>query len=288
MRLSLAISSTFKTALLTASIIAVAACSTPPKVPATVVNALAPGGKLRAAINYGNPILASRDAATGEPTGVSVDLALELARRLDVPLELVTFDAAGKVSEAVAANAVDVAFYALDPKRAEDTLFTAPYVVIEGAYMVRQASPLRNNAEVDRPGNRIAVGKGSAYDLYLSREIKQAELVRVPTSPAVTDTFIRQNLEVAAGVRQQLQADAKRVPGLRLLDGRFMEIRQAMAMPKNRDAALAYLCDFVEQMKRSGFVAQSLQRHHIEGADVAAAATAAVIATTATTATTAR
>ncbi|WP_394781629.1 ABC transporter substrate-binding protein [Undibacterium sp.] len=269
---SFAFGSTFKTALLTASIISVAACSTPPKAPPTVVNALAPGGKLRAAINYGNPILANRDAATGEPSGVSVDLALELARRLDVPLELVTFDAAGKVSAAVAANEVDVAFYAQDPKRAEDTLFTAPYVVIEGAYMVRQDSPLHSNSEVDKPGNRIAVGKGSAYDLYLSREIKQASLVRVPTSPAVTDTFMQQNLEVAAGVRQQLQADAKRVPGLRLLDGRFMEIRQAMAMPKNRDAALAYLSDFVEEMKRSGFVAKSLQRHHIEGAEVAAAA----------------
>ncbi|GGC67293.1 ABC transporter substrate-binding protein [Undibacterium terreum] len=250
-----------------------AACTTQPtmpaKVPLTVVNALAPGGKLRAAINYGNPILAGKDAATGEPAGVSVDLAVELAKRLDVPLELVTFDAAGKVSAAVAANSVDIAFYAIDPKRAEDTLFTGAYVVIEGAYMVRQDSPIRTNEQVDKPGNRVVVGKGSAYDLYLSRELKEAELLRAPTSPQVIDIFMQQKMEVAAGVRQQLQADAKRVPGLRLLDGRFMEIRQAMAMPKNRDAALAYLSDFVEEMKRSGFVGKALQRHHIEGAEVA-------------------
>ncbi|HTD05319.1 ABC transporter substrate-binding protein [Undibacterium sp.] len=253
------------------SLLSITACSTQPKAPAAVVNVLAPGGKLRAAINYGNPILAGKDAATGEPMGVSVDLALELARRLDVPLELITFNAAGKASEAVAGNSVDIAFYAIDPKRAEDSLFTGPYVVIEGAYMVRQDSPIHSNGQVDRAGNRVVVGKGGAYDLYLSRELKQAELVRAPTSPEVAEVFLRQQLDVAAGVKQQMQADAKRVPGLRLLDGRFMEIRQAMAIPKNRAAALSYLSDFVEEMKRSGFVANALARHHIEGAEVAPA-----------------
>lgn len=258
--------SALKILFLVAAYSSLAACSTQPQAPASVVNALAPTGKLRAAINYGNPILANKDAATGAPMGVSVDLAQELARRLDVPLEIVTFNAAGKVAEAIAANSVDIAFYAIDPKRGEDTLFSGPYVIIEGAYLVRQDSAIRSNEEVDRRGNRVVVGLGSAYDLYLSRELKQAELVRAPTSPLVSDMLLQQQLEVAAGVKQQMQADAKRLPGLRLLDGRFMEIRQAMAIPKSRQAAHAYLNNFVEQMKRSGFVTEALARHHIEGA----------------------
>jgi len=236
--------------------------------PDSVVKTLAPTGKLRAAINLGNPILAGKDAATGAPIGVSVDLARELAKRLNVPLELVPFDAAGKVVEAVGANRVDIGFYAIDPKRGLDTLFTAAYVVIEGAYMVPDGSPIHDNSEVDRAGNRVVVGLGSAYDLYLTRTLKHATLVKAPTSPTVTDVFIEQKCEVAAGVKQQLQADAKRVPGLRLLPGRFMEIRQAMATPRSREAAHAYLIDFVEEMKRSGFVADALSRHKIEGAEV--------------------
>jgi polar amino acid transport system substrate-binding protein len=239
------------------------------EVPESVVKTLAPTGKLRAAINVGNPILAGKDATTGALTGVSVDLARELARRLNVPLELVPFDAAGKVVEAIGANQVDIGFYAIDPKRGQDTLFTAAYVVIEGAYLVRNQSPIRNNSEVDRAGNRVVVGRGSAYDLYLTRELKHAEIVRVPTSPMVTDVFIQQKYEVAAGVKQQLEADAKRTPGVRLLDGHFMEIRQAMATPKNRAAAQAYLIDFIEEMKRSGFVAAALARHKITGAALA-------------------
>ncbi|MDP3702151.1 MAG: ABC transporter substrate-binding protein [Hylemonella sp.] len=245
------------------------ACST--IAPATR-EALAPQGTLRAAINFGNPILANKDAA-GQPSGVSVDLARELARRLDVKLELVTFSSAGAVVEALKANKVDIAFVAIDPLRGQDVLYSAAYVVIEGAYLVPQASPIRRNEEVDRPGIRVAVGKGSAYDLYLTREIKQATLERAPTSPAVVDFFLAQKLEVAAGVKQQLEADAKRVPGLRLLDGRFMVINQAMGTPRVRgEAGVAYLRGFVEEMKASGFVAQALQRHKIEGAAVAPAA----------------
>ncbi len=230
---------------------------------------LAPNGRLYAAINFGNPILAVKNPATGEPTGVSVDLSRELARRLNVPVQLVTFDAAGKVVEALKTGTLDVAFVAIDPARAVDISYSAAYVVIEGAYLVEQNSPIRSNDEVDRPGIRVAVGAGSAYDLYLARELKQAKLVRAPTSPAVVDTFLAQKLEVAAGVKQQLEADAKRLPGLRLLDGRFMVINQAMGTTKGRDAGAAYLREFVEEMKASGFVAQALSRHKIEGAAVA-------------------
>jgi polar amino acid transport system substrate-binding protein len=235
----------------------------------TAMKEFAPGGTLRAAINFGNPILASIDPVTGEPSGVSVDLARELAKRLGLPLQLVTYNAAGKVVEGVLAQQWDIGFVAIDPERGRDMDYTAPYVVIEGAYMVPQASPVRVNADVDKAGNRVVVGKGSAYDLYLTRAIKQAEIVRAPTSPAVTDTMVAQKLEVAAGVRQQLEADAKRVPGMRMLDGKFMVINQALALPKNRPAALSYLTAFVEEMKTSGFVAEALKRHRIAGAAVA-------------------
>lgn len=247
------------------------ACASSPKAP---VAELAPTGTLRAAINLGNPILASKDATTGEPRGVSVDLAREAAKRAGVPLQLVTFTSAGQVVEAVKAKTVDLAFVAIDPVRAADTEYTAPYVVIEGAYLVRQASPVRSNDQVDRAGTRIVVGRGSAYDLFLSREIKAATLVRAPTSPAVVDMFVADNLEVAAGVRQQLEADAKRIPGLRMLDGRFMVINQAMGVPKGRTAAQAWLSSFIEDMKASGFVAAALQRHAIQGAAVAPAGAA--------------
>ncbi|MDP9601967.1 UNVERIFIED_ORG: polar amino acid transport system substrate-binding protein [Variovorax paradoxus] len=229
---------------------------------------LSPTGRLRAAINFGNPILATRGSGD-EPQGVSVDLAREAARRLDLPVELVQFNSAGSVVEAVKAGRVDMAFVAIDPVRGADMDYTAPYVIIEGAYLVRNASPLRRNEEVDRTGTRVVVGRGSAYDLFLTRELKAATLVRASTSPAVTDMFLAQDLDVAAGVRQQLEADARRVGGVRLLPGRFMVIEQAMGVPKGRTAAQAWLSAYIEEMKRSGFVAEALRRHAIEGAAVA-------------------
>jgi len=246
-----------------------ASCAAPATDRPAAVADLAPTGKIRAAINFGNPILATKDAATGEPRGVSVDLARELGRRLAVPVELVTFTSAGQVVEALKTGAVDVGFVAIDPERAADLSYSAPYVVIEGAYLVTVDSPIRSNADVDRTGTRVVVGNRSAYDLYLSRELKHATIVRAPTSPEVADFFVARKLDVAAGVRQQLEADAKRLPGLRVLDGRFMVINQAMGTPRSRVAGNQYLIEFVNTMKSSGFVAQSLARHGIEGAMVA-------------------
>jgi len=251
------------------------ACTTAPATttaPPDVVTELAPTGKLRAAINFGNPVLASKDPSTGEPRGVSVDLARELGQRLGIAVEFVTFTAAGKVVEAARANAWDVAFVAIDRLRGVDMDYSAPYVVIEGAYLVRQGSPIRSNAEVDREGVRVVVAAGSAYDLFLTSSLERATLVRVATSQAVADAAIAQDLEVAAGVRQQLEADVRRLPGLRLLDGRFMVINQAMATPKGRPAGTRYLGAFIEEMKASGFVATALQRSGVEGAAVAPAA----------------
>ena len=186
-------------------------------------------------------------------------------------MELVVFESAGNVMVGQKAGAWDIAFVAIDPARASEIRFTAPYVVIEGSYLVPDRSPIRSNAEVDRPGVRVVVGAGSAYDLYLSRELKQATLVRAPTSPAVTDMLVAQGLDVAAGVKQQLEADARRVPGVRLLDGRFMVINQAMATPRGRDAGANYLDAFVEEMKANGFVAKSLRDNGITGAAIAPA-----------------
>jgi polar amino acid transport system substrate-binding protein len=259
----------FKSAIAVIGLILLASCTTMSEVPSAARSELAPNGQLRAAINFGNPILATKDASSGEPRGVSVDLSRELARRLGVPVQFVTYDAAGKVVEGLKSGAWDVAYVAIDPARAVDISYTAPYVLIEGAYLVSQDSPIRSNAEVDRDGVRIVVGAGSAYDLFLSRNLKHAKIVRAPTSPAVTDMFVAQKLDVAAGVKQQLEADARRIPGLRMLEGRFMVINQAMGTPKGREAGAKYLREFIEEMKASGFVAQALARHRIEGASVA-------------------
>jgi polar amino acid transport system substrate-binding protein len=229
---------------------------------------LAPSGKLRAAINLGNPVLASRGPG-GELQGVSVDLARELAQRLGVPAELLPFDSAGKTVEAGKAGMWDIAFVALDPARAAEIAQSPPYIVIEGAYLVRESSPIRSNAEVDRAGNRIVVGRGSAYDLFLTRNIKQAQLERVPTSGEVVSAFMQRNLEVAAGVRQQLEMDAKKTSGVRVLPGRFMVINQAMASQRGKEAGAKFVRDFIEDAKASGFVARSMERNRVQGAAVA-------------------
>jgi polar amino acid transport system substrate-binding protein len=229
--------------------------------------ALAPHGRLRATINVGNPILAALDQDTGAPRGVSVDIASELARRLGTAIDLIVVDAAAKAVQTVTAGGADVGFFAIDPVRGAGIAFTAPYVLIEGCYLVRQDSPITENDHVDEPGMRVVVGAGSAYDLFLTRELKRATIVRVSTSPAVVDAFIEGGMEVAAGVKQQLQADAKRHPGLRLIEKPFMTIQQAMGVAKARgEAAALYLRAFVDELRKSGFVREALARHGIKGA----------------------
>jgi polar amino acid transport system substrate-binding protein len=247
-------------AVLLLAFVSLSSCATVPTVPPGARSELAPTGTLRAAINFGNPVLAQKDPATGEARGVSVDLARELGRRLGVPVVLVTFDAAGKVFDALKSGAWDVAFLAIDPARATEIAFTAPYVVIEGTYLVPADSPLRTIADVDRDGVRVAVGNKSAYDLYLTRTLKRAQLVRVPTSPEAIDIFLKDRLEAAAGVKQPLLQFAKTHPHVRVMEGRFMAIEQAVGAPKGREAGARYLRQFVEEMKASGFVAQGLEK----------------------------
>jgi polar amino acid transport system substrate-binding protein len=238
-------------------------------IPSSPAFDLAPTGTLRAAINLSNPVLAGRDAATGVPCGISVDLARELARRLDVAIELVTYDAAGKVVVALASRSWDVCFLAIDPLRAEAISFTAPYAVIEGVYVVAEVSTIATNDEVDRPGVRVGVITASAYDLHLSRELAKATIVRAPTAAAVLDLWVAGKLDCIAGVKPQLEADAGRIGGLRMLPGRFMAINQAMGTPREREAAADYLRTFIEEMKSSGFIARAFANNRITGASMA-------------------
>jgi polar amino acid transport system substrate-binding protein len=236
---------------------------------APVIADLAPTGKLRAAINFGNPVLAARDPSTGEAGGISADLARELARQLGVAIEFVPYQSAVKVVEGLSSAAWDICFLAIDPVRAAEIFFTAPYVEIEGVYMVADASSLRRNPEVDRPGTRVGVIAGSAYDLFLSRELKQATIVRAASAEAVMDLWVAGKLDAVAGVKPQLEADAQRMGGLRLLPHRFMAINQAMGTPRGREAGARYLHDFIDEMKTSGFVARAFARHRIAGAAIA-------------------
>ena len=238
------------------------------EVSSEIVKEFAPTGRLRAAINLGNTVLAQK-GPNGEPCGITVDLARELAKRLDLPIELITFDAAGKVFEALKRGVWDIAFLAVEPVRAAEIDFTAPYVLIEGTYMVPKTSALAKIEDVDASGIRIAVATGSAYDLYLSRTLKNATLVRAPTGPEAMEIFVRERLEACGGVKQPLVEFAAARPELRVMDGRFMAIQQAMGMPKGRARAHAWLRDFLEEMKASGFCAEALQRSNQPDAVVA-------------------
>lgn len=237
----------------------------------SVIKEFTPTGRLRAALNLGNPVLALSHTSSERPAGVSIDLAREFGRHLGVDVELVEFDAPGKSVDALTREEADIGFVAIHPLRAAGVHFTPAYVQIEGCYLVPEDSPIAGNEAVDQPGVSIVVGGGSGYELFLSRELKHATLVKVPTSEEVVDAMRERGLQVSAGVKQQLEADARRVGGVRLLAGRFMEINQAMAMPRGRSAqAKAALDDFVRRMKASGFVADLLARHGIEGAAVPA------------------
>jgi polar amino acid transport system substrate-binding protein len=229
---------------------------------------LAPSGTLRAAINFGNPVLARRDAE--EPGGLSVDLAKELARRLAVPIAFVTYDSAGQVVKGLEIEqAWDVCFLAIDPLRAETISFTAPYAVIEGVYMVAGDSPLKGNADVDHPNVRVGVVVGSAYDLFLSRELKHATIVRSAGIAAVMGLWDGGELDAVAGVKPPLAAHSASRPGTRLLPERFMAINQAMGLPARREAGASYLRAYVDDVKASGFVAEAFARNRVDGAAIA-------------------
>ena len=199
---------------------------------------------------------------------MAVDLALELGRRVGVPTDLVAFESAGKMFDAVKASAWDVAFLAIDPGRADQISFTAPYIEIEGTYLVPPGSPLRAIADVDRKGVRVGVSANSAYDLFLSRSLQHAQLVRAPTPDAAFELILAGKVDVVAGVRQHLVANTGKLPGARVLDGRFMAIQQALGIPKGRAAGAKYLRDFIEDVKASGLVARAIEKAGVRGVSV--------------------
>jgi polar amino acid transport system substrate-binding protein len=211
---------------------------------------------LRAAINLGNPVLAQ--GTPSAPTGVTVEIAQALAERLGVAVELLCVDAARKSFEAIAEGTADLCFLAIEPARQATVSFTAPYAIIDGVFVVPEGSTIATSADVDRQGIRVGVRLGSAYDLFLSRTLERATLVR---SDEDSDLFDDGSLDVAAGVRQPMTQFVATNPGFRLLDGHFMEIRQALGVLDGRDPeAVRFLHDFVEELKRSGFVARALRR----------------------------
>jgi polar amino acid transport system substrate-binding protein len=235
---------------------------------------LAPSGVLRAGINYNNPLLARRDSKTGDLSGVAVDLSRQLAGNFGVPVELLPYDTAGGMAAAAAQRAWDIAFLAIDPARATTIEYTAPYLLLEGTYLVRAGSPLRTIEDVDQDGVRIAVTARSAYDLFLSRNLKAAQIVRAETTPISIDLMVAQNLDAVAAVRTALVAAGGRVPGSKILEGHFMTIPQAAGLPRGRPLAARYVRQFIEVAKTSGLVADLLKRHGL-GPDDAVVAPAA-------------
>ena len=236
-----------------------------PEVSAAVRIELAPTGKLRVGINCGNFLLVNKDRASG----VAVDLGREIGRRLGVPVELVTYEAAGKLADGVKTGAWDVAFLGAEPQRANEIAFTAAYLEIPATYLVPAGSPIRTLGDVDCEGVRIAVAQKSAYDLYLSRNLKRAQLLRAEGIQGSYDLFVEQKLEVLSGLKPRLVTDAEKLPGSRVLNGQFTAVQQAIGTPKSREAGAKYLREFAEEAKASGLVAEAIARHGVRGVSVA-------------------
>jgi len=230
---------------------------------------LSPSGKLKIGLNYSNFLLVIGDDANGEPKGIAPDLGRELAKRVGMPFEFVKFDAAGKLFDAVKSAQCDVGFLGAEPQRADEVDFTNAYLEIPVTFLVPAGSPIKTIADVDRDGVRIAVSERSAYDLYLSRTLKKAQLVRTKGIPASYDVFMAQKLEVLGGLKPKLVDEQARTPGSRVLDGQITGVQQAIGAPKGRPAAAKYLREFAEDVKRSGFVARAIEKHGVKGVRVA-------------------
>ncbi len=232
-------------------------------------NELAPNGKLRIGLNYSNFLIVSGDGPDGAPRGIAPDLGRELARRSGLPFEFVKFDGAGKLFDAVKAGQCDVGFLGAEPQRAAEVEFSPAYLELPVTFLVPPGSSIRSIADIDRDGVRVSVSERSAYDLFLSRTLKKARIVRTPGIPASFDTFVREKLEALAGLKPRLVEEQGRLPGARILEGEVTSVQQAMGAPKGRAAAAQYLREFAEEVKRSGFIARAIEKHGIKGVRVA-------------------
>ena len=234
-----------------------------------VVAELAPTGVLRAAINLSNFLLVTGRSTSGEPIGVAPDMAAEIARRLGVPVRYVPYERPSELADAAGTDTWDIGLIGAEPARAQKIAFTPPYVEIESTYLVPAGSPLRTIAEVDRPGVRIASMAGAAYDLWLDRNIVHAELVRARSIDESFQRFVDEKLDVLAGLRPRLVADVEKLPGARLLDGRFSTVQQAIGTARPNRAGAEFLAGFVEEAIRSGLVARLIEKHRVRGLTVA-------------------
>lgn len=232
-------------------------------------NDLAPSGTLRVGLNYSNFLIVLGDGPDGEPRGIAPDLGRELARRAGLPIEYVKFDGAGKLFDAVKAGQCDVGFLGAEPQRASEVEFSPAYLELPVTFLVPPGSPIRSIAEIDREGVRVCVSERSAYDLYLTRHLQKARIVRTPGIPASFDTFVREKLEALAGLKPKLVEEQARLPGSRILEGEVTSVQQAIGAPKGREAAARYLREFAEDVKRSGFVARAIEKHNVRGVRVA-------------------
>ncbi|MGH8745384.1 MAG: transporter substrate-binding domain-containing protein [Burkholderiales bacterium] len=235
----------------------------------TARTALAPSGTLRVGLNMQNFLLVNKDPKSGKPFGIVPDLARELGRLAGLPLEFIAFDRAGKLAEAVQQGAWDVAFLAAEPARAKEIEFSPAYLEIDATYLVPAGSPIGGIGQVDRTGVRIAAAEKSAYDLYLTRTLKHATLVRAPGIDASYEMFVTDGLEALAGLKARLVTDAEKLPGSRILEGRFTAVQQAIGTPIGRGAGAAWLREFAAHAKASGLVAQAIARHGVRGVAVA-------------------
>ncbi|HTW70172.1 MAG TPA: ABC transporter substrate-binding protein [Acetobacteraceae bacterium] len=231
----------------------------------SVVSELAPHGVLRAAINMSNFLLVTGRTPSGDPAGVSPDMAAAIAERLGVPVKYVPYPKPGELADAAGTGAWDIGLIGAEPARAEKIAFTAAYVEIEATYLVPPGSPLESIADVDRPGIRIAVTARSAYDLWLERNISQATLVRSDPQNSAMDLFLRDKLEALAGLRPGLLGDVQKLPGARILEGKFSSVQQAIGTQRSNAAGAAFLREFVEEAKRSGLVARLIEKHGVVG-----------------------
>src|SRR3954471_452133 len=230
---------------------------------------LAPSGKLKIGLNYSNFLLVIGDDANGEPKGIAPDLGRELAKRVGMPFEFIKFDAAGKLFDAVKSGQCDVGFLGAEPQRANEVDFTNAYLEIPVTFLVPAGSPIQTIADVDREGVRVAVSERSAYDLYLTRNLKKAELVRAKGIPASYDLFMAQKLEALGGLKPKLVEEQARTPGSRVLDGQITGVQQSIAAPKGRPAAAEYMRKFADDVRKSGLAAKIIEKHGVRGVIVA-------------------